>query len=149
MTLKDIAKELGISKVYCELMPQDKLEILKDVIYDNVGAKTAFVGDGINDAPALTAADIGIAMGKMGTDAASEAADIVLMDDDPRKVGLAMEISAGVMGIAWQNIVFALGVKLAVLVLGALGIADMWAAVFADVGVSVIAILNAMRALKR
>ncbi|MBQ8605392.1 MAG: cadmium-translocating P-type ATPase [Clostridia bacterium] len=140
-----VAKELGISKVYCELMPQDKLEILKDVIYDNVGAKTAFVGDGINDAPALTAADIGIAMGKMGTDAASEAADIVLMDDDPLKIAEAIARAKKTVSIVYQNIWFVLSVKLLAIILGMLGV-GMWFAVFADVGVAVIAILNSMRA---
>ena len=111
------------------------------------GEQLVFVGDGINDAPVLMRADIGIAMGAMGSDAAIEAADVVLMDDDPEKIGTAIKISKKTLGIVYQNIIFALGVKGACLILGAFGIAGMWAAIFADVGVMVIAVLNAMRAL--
>ena len=149
-TAEAVATAVGLDEARAELLPDGKVDAVWEIIARAPKGETVvYVGDGINDAPVLAAADIGIAMGAMGSDAAIEAAHIVLMDDDPRKVCHAIEISARVMGIAWQNIVFALGVKLAVLVLGALGIADMWAAVFADVGVSVIAILNAMRALKK
>ncbi len=143
------ATELGIDEVHAELLPGDKVsrveELLKGQEEKN---KLAFVGDGINDAPVLTRADIGIAMGSMGSDAAIEAADVVLMDDDVRKIASVVKISRKTLSIVKQNIVFALAVKALVLLLGALGMANMWEAVFADVGVSVIAILNAMRALK-
>lgn len=144
-----VAEELGIDKFYAELLPGDKVEKVEELL-ENKAAKSTlvFVGDGINDAPVLSRADVGIAMGSMGSDAAIEAADIVLMDDDPAKIALAMRIARKTMRIVRENIVFALGVKLVVLVLGALGIANMWLAVFADVGVSVIAILNAMRAMR-
>ncbi len=142
------AKELGLDEYHAELLPADKVEKLEEIL-TNSGEKSsvAFVGDGINDAPVLSRADIGIAMGAMGSDAAIEAADIVLMDDNPLKIATAIRISKKTLTIVKQNIVFAIGVKLIALILGALGLANMWAAVFADVGVSVIAILNAMRCL--
>ena len=142
-----VAKELGVDEVYTELMPQDKVEIAEKLIADGMGGTTAFVGDGINDAPVLSRADVGIAMGAMGADAAIEAADIVLMDDKPSGIVTAVKISRKTLGIVRQNIVFAIGVKLIVLLTSALGFTNMWAAVFADVGVAVLAILNAMRAL--
>lgn len=145
---ENIGKQLGIDLVYTQLLPSDKVEKVEQLLGEkNEKGKLVFAGDGINDAPVLSRADIGIAMGAMGSDAAIEAADIVLMDDNPEKIPLAMGIAKRTLRIVRQNIVFALAVKAAVLVLGALGIANMWAAVFADVGVSVIAILNAMRAL--
>jgi len=144
-----VAKELGIDLYHAELLPQDKVSVLEEIInQQNKNRKVAFVGDGINDAPVLTRADLGIAMGSLGSDAAIEAADIVLMDDDPMKIISAVNISRRTMRIVFQNIVFALGVKFFVLLLAALGIANMWEAVFADVGVAFIAILNAMRTLK-
>ena len=147
-----VAAELGIDEVHAELLPQDKVAEVEALLAQterdtNGKGKLAFVGDGINDAPVLTRADIGIAMGAMGSDAAIEAADIVLMNDDPDDIARAIHLARRTMGIVWQNIVFALGVKFAVLVLAAFGIANMWMAVFADVGVAVIAILNAMRAM--
>ncbi len=143
------AEELGIDEVYAELLPGDKVAKVEQLLNAQVGKeKLAFVGDGINDAPVLTRADIGIAMGSMGSDAAIEAADVVLMDDDVEKIASLVRISRKTLTIVKQNIVFALAVKALVLILGALGAANMWEAVFADVGVSVIAILNAMRALK-
>lgn len=146
---EDTAKQLGIDEVYSELLPADKVAKAEELIAAKPPKSAlAFVGDGINDAPVLSRADIGIAMGAMGSDAAIEAADIVLMDDDPEKLAAAVKIARRTLRIVYENIVFALGVKVLVLVLGALGFASMWAAVFADVGVSVIAILNAMRALR-
>lgn len=146
---EQVAETLGIDTVFAQLLPADKVEKVEKLLEEkSPKGKLVFVGDGINDAPVLSRADIGIAMGAMGSDAAIEAADIVLMDDDPEKIALAIDISKKTRRIVRQNIVFALGVKLAVLILGALGMANMWEAVFADVGVSVIAILNAMRALK-
>ncbi|WP_302797874.1 heavy metal translocating P-type ATPase [Adlercreutzia equolifaciens] len=147
-----IAAELGIDEVHAELLPQDKVAEVEALLAQterdtNGKGKLAFVGDGINDAPVLTRADIGIAMGAMGSDAAIEAADIVLMNDDPDDIARAIHLARRTMRIVWQNIVFALGIKFAVLVLAAFGIANMWMAVFADVGVAVIAILNAMRAM--
>lgn len=143
-----VASELHIDEVHTELLPADKVTQVEIILGESDDKnKVAFVGDGINDAPVLMRSDIGIAMGSMGSDAAIEAADIVLMDDDIRKIPLVMRIASKTMGIVRQNIVFALGVKLLVLILGALGVANMWEAVFADVGVSVIAILNAMRTL--
>lgn len=147
-----VAGELGIKTVYSELLPGDKLDKLEEIITQNRAAdndkQVAYVGDGINDAPALTRADIGIAMGAMGQDAAIEAADIVLMDDNPRRIATVSKIGKKTLGIVKENIVFALGVKLLAMVLGVFGIANMWFAVFADVGVSVIAILNSMRMLR-
>lgn len=144
------AKQLGLDEVYTELLPDGKVEMVEKLLEEKSDkGRLVFVGDGINDAPVLSRADIGIAMGAVGSDAAIEAADVVLMDDKPSKIALAIDISRRTLSIVHQNIVFALAVKLAVLVLGALGLANMWAAVFADVGVSVIAIINAMRALSK
>ena len=143
-----VAKDLGIDEVFSELLPGDKVEKVDGLLAcKREKAKLAFVGDGINDAPVLSRADIGIAMGAMGSDAAIEAADVVLMDDDPMKIAKAIKISRKCLGIVYQNIVFAIGVKLICLLLGALGIANMWLAIFADVGVMIIAVLNAIRAL--
>lgn len=145
---ESIGKQLGIDLVYTQLLPSDKVEKVEQLLDEKTEkGKLVFAGDGINDAPVLSRADIGVAMGAMGSDAAIEAADIVLMDDNPEKIPLAMGIAKRTLRIVHQNIVFALAVKAVVLALGAMGIANMWAAVFADVGVSVIAILNAMRAL--
>ena len=141
-----VASELGIDEFHAGLLPEDKVRIVESLLNDK--EKLAFVGDGINDAPVLTRADLGIAMGAMGSDAAIEAADIVLMDDNPMKIAKAIKISRKCLRIVYQNIVFALAVKFACLILGALGITNMWAAIFADVGVMVIAVLNAIRALK-
>ena len=144
----EVAKELGIDEVHAELLPADKVVQVERLLREKPEKeKLAFVGDGINDAPVLTRADIGIAMGSMGSDAAIEAADVVLMDDDVRKIASIVRISRKTLSIVKQNIVFALGVKAIVLLLGAFGVANMWEAVFADVGVSVIAILNSMRTL--
>ena len=143
-----VSGALGIDRYHAELLPEDKVTIVEMLLTETAGdGKLAFVGDGINDAPVLTRADIGIAMGALGSDAAIEAADIVLMDDDPLKISKAIKISRKCMRIVYENIFFALGVKFACLVLGALGIANMWLAIFADVGVMVIAVLNAIRAL--
>ncbi len=148
-TAEKVAKEIGMDKVCSELLPADKVnEVEKLLAQKNTKEKLAFVGDGINDAPVLSRADIGIAMGALGSDAAIEAADIVLMDDDPAKISLAMKISLKTLKIVKENIVFALAVKAICLILGALGIAGMWLAIFADVGVMVLAVLNATRALK-
>ncbi len=144
-----VAKELGIDEVHTELLPGDKVDQVERLLREADGkGKLAFVGDGINDAPVLSRADIGIAMGGLGSDAAIEAADVVLMDDQPSKLATAMRISRRTLRIVRQNIVFALGIKLLFLILGAFGLANMWEAVFADVGVSVLAILNASRALR-
>ena len=144
-----VAAELGVDEVHSELLPGDKVEQVEKLLGGQSGkAKLAFVGDGINDAPVLSRADIGIAMGAMGSDAAIEAADIVLMDDEPLQIAKAIRISRKCIGIVYQNIVFALAVKFACLVLVAIGAADMWAAIFADVGVMVLAVLNAIRALR-
>ena len=143
-----VAEALGIDRVHSELLPGDKVDKVEELLRSQAAGETlAFVGDGVNDAPVLSRADLGIAMGAMGSDAAIEAADVVLMDDDPLKVSKAIRIARKCMGIVRENVVFALGVKLACLVLGALGIANMWLAVFADVGVMILAVLNAIRAL--
>ena len=143
-----VAKELGVDKVYAELLPADKVEKLEELFSQkSTKGKLAFVGDGINDAPVLARADIGIAMGGLGSDAAIEAADIVIMTDEPSKIATAMKISKKTLKIAHQNIVFAIGIKIIVLILSAFGITTMWAAIFADVGVTIIAVLNAFRAL--
>lgn len=145
---KNVANNLNINKVYSELLPEQKVQILEEILSNkNDNSFTAFVGDGINDAPVLTRADVGIAMGGLGSDAAIEAADVVLMDDNTEKIATAINISKKAIAIVKQNIVFALTVKLIVLILGAFGIATMWLAVFADVGVSVIAICNSMRTI--
>ena len=144
-----VARELGVDGVYSELLPADKVaQVEKLLATQGKGEKLAFVGDGINDAPVLSRADVGVAMGALGSDAAIEAADVVLMDDNPQKIATAIRISKRTLTIVHQNIVFALGVKFIVLILSALGLGNMWIAVFADVGVSVLAILNAMRALR-
>lgn len=151
-----VGKELGVDRTFAELLPQDKVSKVEELIgaldmkgHKDGKAELAFIGDGINDAPVLARADIGIAMGSIGSDAAIDAADVVIMDDDLRKIPVTIRIARRTVSIAMQNIIFALIVKLVVLILGALGIANMWAAVFGDVGVSVICILNAMRLLKR
>ena len=144
-----VAEQLGIDEVRAQLLPQDKVDAVERLLAgEKEGARLAFVGDGINDAPVLTRADVGIAMGAMGSDAAIEAADVVLMDDRPSKIAQAMRVARKTMRIVWQNIIFALGVKVAILALAAVGIAGMWLAVFGDVGVAMIAILNAMRCMR-
>ncbi|MDD4725964.1 MAG: HAD-IC family P-type ATPase, partial [Tissierellia bacterium] len=144
-----VAKELGVDEVYSELLPADKVEKLESLDEEkSKNGKLAFVGDGINDAPVLVRADIGIAMGGLGSDAAIEAADIVIMTDEPSKIVEAIEVAKKTKKIVYQNIAFALGVKGVFLVMAAFGITTMWEAVFADVGVAVIAILNSMRAMK-
>jgi Cd2+/Zn2+-exporting ATPase len=145
---ENVANKLGLTAFFAELLPADKVARMEEILSDGKG-KVAFVGDGINDAPVLMRADCGIAMGAMGSDAAIESADIVLMDDKPSKIADAVKIARKTMRIVWENIVFALGVKVIILVLGALGIANMWLAVFGDVGVLIIAILNAMRCMRR
>lgn len=143
---EDVADKIGIDEVYSELLPADKVDVVEKLIESKLG-KVIFVGDGINDAPVLSRADIGVAMGALGSDAAIEAADIVLMDDNPAKIAKAIKISRKCMRIVYQNIVFAIGIKVLCLILGAIGIANMWFAIFADVGVMVIAVINAIRAL--
>ncbi len=144
-----VAGQLGLDQVKSELLPGDKVEAVEELLTEkSPGEQLAFVGDGINDAPVLSRADIGVAMGAFGSDAAIEAADIVLMDDDPMKLARAMKISRKCLRVVYENIVFALAVKAACLVLGAVGIANMWLAIFADVGVMVIAVMNAIRCLK-
>ena len=146
---EDVAQRLGLDEVHAQLLPADKVDRVEALLQEKTGkGRLAFVGDGINDAPVLSRADLGIAMGGLGSDAAIEAADVVLMDDKPSKIAVAIRVARKTLRIVRQNIVFALGVKLLVLALGAVGLANMWEAVFADVGVSVIAILNAMRAMK-
>ena len=147
-TADDVAQKLGITEVFAELLPGDKVDRMEELLNRKSDkGKLIFVGDGMNDAPVLARADIGIAMGGLGSDAAIEAADIVIMTDEPSKIATAIKISKKTLVIVKQNIVFAIGVKVLVLLLAAFGIASMWAAVFADVGVAVIAILNAMRAM--
>ena len=150
MCIRDrVAEELGVDDFRAELLPGDKVSEVERLLGEKgSGECLAFVGDGINDAPVLSRADIGIAMGAMGSDAAIEAADVVLMDDDPMKIAKGIQISRKCLRIVYENIVFALGVKALCLVLGALGLANMWAAIFADVGVMVLAVLNAIRALR-
>ena len=144
-----VAKELGMDQVYTELLPDGKVEKVESLLKELPENKTlAFVGDGINDAPVLALSDVGIAMGGVGSDAAVEAADIVIMTDEPSKIPAAVKICRRTLAIVKQNIVFALGIKFAVLLLGAFGFATMWEAVFADVGVAVIAVLNSIRALR-
>jgi Cd2+/Zn2+-exporting ATPase len=143
-----VAADIGITDVYSQLLPADKVTKVEELLEQkNPKDKLAFVGDGINDAPVLTRADIGIAMGALGSDAAIEAADIVLMDDDPLKIVKAIKIAKKCIRIVYENIYFAIGVKVICLILGAIGVANMWAAIFADVGVMVIAVLNAIRVL--
>ena len=143
------AKDLGVDEVYSELLPGGKVDKVEMLLSKLEGrGKLAFVGDGINDAPVLSRADIGIAMGAMGSDAAIEAADVVLMDDDPMKIAKGIQISRKCIRIVYENIVFSLGVKLTCLLLVAIGIANMWMGIFADVGVMVLAVLNAIRALR-
>jgi Cd2+/Zn2+-exporting ATPase len=143
-----VAKEIGIDEVHAELLPGDKVAAVEKLLAEKPERSVlAFVGDGINDAPVLTRADVGVAMGALGSDAAIEAADVVLMDDDPKKIALAIRIAKKCMRIVYENIWFAIGVKLVCLVLGAAGVASMWLAIFADVGVMVLAVLNAIRTL--
>jgi len=144
---QSVAEKIGLTGHHAELLPADKVSKVEELLAKGDG-KLAFVGDGINDAPVLMRADVGIAMGAMGSDAAIESADVVLMDDQPSKIAEAIRISRKTMRIVWENIVFALAVKVLILVLGALGIANMWLAVFGDVGVLVIAILNAVRCMR-
>lgn len=145
---EQMAAKLGVDKVYSELLPADKVSHLEDILNSSKGdTKVAFVGDGINDAPVLSRADLGIAMGALGSDAAIEAADVVLMDDDPMKIGKAIRISRKCLRIVWENIIMALGIKVVCLILGMFGIVNMWLAIFADVGVMIIAVLNAIRVM--
>ena len=144
-----VAKELNIDKAYTQLLPIDKVDKIEDIIEQKTKNKSViFVGDGINDAPVLTRADVGIAMGGLGSDAAIEAADVVIMDDKPTKVATAIKIAKQTLTIVKENIAFALGIKVLFLILGAFGFVTMWGAVFADVGVTLIAVLNSLRALK-
>ena len=143
------AKKLGIDKFYYELLPEDKVNHIEKIIQTTAkGNKVAFVGDGINDAPVIARADVGIAMGALGSDAAVETADVVLMTDSPLQVVTAIDVAKKTRKIVWQNIAFAMGIKLFFILLGVFGIATMWEAVFGDMGVAVLAILNAMRVLK-
>ena len=143
-----VAGSLGVGEYRAGLLPQGKVDSVEQLLAQRAGkGALAFVGDGVNDAPVLTRADVGIAMGAMGSDAAIEAADVVLMDDDPRSIARALRLARKTQRIVWENIVFALGVKVGILVLAALGIANMWLAVFGDVGVAALAILNALRAM--
>ena len=145
----NVASRLGLDEYRAELLPADKVGQVEQLLKAQpAGTTLAYVGDGINDAPVLKRADVGIAMGALGSDAAIEAADVVLMDDNPRKISLAIRIARRTIGIARQNVTFAIGVKVAVLALATVGLGTMWMAVFADVGVTVLAVLNAMRALR-
>ena len=146
---KSVASTLGLDEYHAELLPADKVTWLEKIMAGTPeGRKTAFVGDGINDAPVLARADVGIAMGGLGSDAAIEAADVVLMDDKPSKIAAVIAVARRTLKIARENTIFAIGVKLLVLLLAGFGLAGMWLAVFADVGVTVLAVLNAMRALR-
>ena len=146
---ESIAKELGLDKVYTELLPHGKVEIVESLLKEkSKKGKLAFVGDGINDAPVLAISDIGIAMGGLGSDSAIEAADVVLMTDEPSKIVNAIHLSKKTMRLVRENIIFAIAIKVLVLILSAFGVSTMWEAVFADVGVSVIAIINALRVLR-
>lgn len=146
---EDVGKQLGVDEVHAELLPQHKVEAIEKLDREKPPReKIIFVGDGINDTPVLARADVGIAMGGLGSDAAIEAADIVIMTDEPSKIAVAIGIAKRTRTIVWQNIIFALGVKAIFLLLGAFGIATMWEAVFSDVGVTVLAVLNSIRALK-
>jgi Cd2+/Zn2+-exporting ATPase len=142
-----IASQIGVDRVFAQLLPDDKVSIVEELSRENGKGKLMFVGDGINDAPVLARSDVGVAMGGLGSDAAIEAADVVLMTDEPSKIAQAIITARRTRTIVWQNIVFALGVKAIVLLLGAAGLATMWAAVFADVGVALIAVMNALRIL--
>ena len=142
-----VAAELGIKNYRSELLPADKVTELEKILAVEKNSKVAFVGDGINDAPVLSRADVGIAMGAMGADAAIEAADVILMDDDPLKISRAVKISRKCLRIVKQNIYLAIGIKILCMILGAVGLANMWFAIFADVGVMILAVLNAIRAL--
>jgi Cd2+/Zn2+-exporting ATPase len=143
------AKKLNIDKYFYELLPEDKVKHIETLMLESKGGKVAFVGDGINDAPVIARADIGIAMGALGSDAAIETADVVLMTDSPSKVALAIDVAKTTRNIVWQNIYFAMGVKLGFIVLGVFGVATMWEAVFGDMGVALIAVFNAIRILKK
>ena len=145
---KDIAGKVNIDEFHAELLPIDKVKFVEALRKEHVRSPIAFVGDGINDAPVIKLADIGIAMGAVGSDAAIEAADIVLMNDNPMNIVEGMMIARKTLSIVKQNIVFAIGIKLLMLLLGALGVVNMWAAVFADVGVTILAILNALRSIR-
>ena len=148
-TAENVAEIIGIDKVYSQLLPENKVEKIEEIILKKPqGSSVIYVGDGINDAPVLTRADVGIAMGGLGADAAIEAADVVIMDDNPQKVPTVISISKSTMQIVKQNIIFAIGVKILFLLLGAIGFMSMWGAVFADVGVTLLAVLNSLRALR-
>lgn len=146
---QEVAKKVGISEVYAELLPNEKVEHLQKILMEQKaqGKKVIFVGDGINDAPSLALSDIGIAMGKVGSDVALEGADIVIMDDDLNKIPLVLQIAGRTRKILWENIIFALGTKVLIMILGTLGIANLWLALFGDVGVALLALLNAKRAI--